>query len=123
MVGGRLTRFEGSLKLTGAATYALEYPIDNLAHAALVQSTIAAGRVVSVDATRALASPGVLMVLTPEDDLGLRVSADWQGNRPEDKPYHPLPRESAVQRPVDCSRDCRKPRTGDRGRKACCRHL
>lgn len=93
MVGGRLTRFEGSLKLTGAATYALEYPIDNLAHAALVQSTIAAGRVVSVDATRALASPGVLMVLTPYDDLGLRVSADWQGNRPEDKPYHPLPRE------------------------------
>ncbi|NSY18696.1 xanthine dehydrogenase family protein molybdopterin-binding subunit [Neorhizobium sp. AL 9.2.2] len=93
MVGGRLTRFEGSLKLTGAATYALEYPIDNLAHAALVQSTIAAGRVVSVDASRAIASPGVLMVLTPEDDLGLRVSADWQGNRPEDKAYHPLPRE------------------------------
>ncbi len=93
IVGGRLTRFEGSLKLTGAATYALEYPIDNLAHAALVQSTIAAGRVVNIDATRALASPGVLMVLTPEDDLGLRVSADWQGNRPEDKPYHPLPRE------------------------------
>ena len=45
LVGGRLSRFEGQMKVTGAATYALEYPVENLAHAVLVQSTIASGRV------------------------------------------------------------------------------
>ncbi|WJR65325.1 xanthine dehydrogenase family protein molybdopterin-binding subunit [Neorhizobium sp. CSC1952] len=93
MVGGRQTRFEGQLKVTGAATYALEYPVDGLAHAVLVQSTIPAGRVVSIDASKALAAPGVLMVLTPDDDLGLTVATDWYGNRPENQPYIPLPRE------------------------------
>ena len=93
MIGGRQSRFEGSMKVTGAATYALEYPVKGLAHAVLVQSTIPAGRVVAVDTSRALAAPGVLLVLTPEDDLGLVAASDWYGNRPENQPYHPLPRE------------------------------
>ena len=92
-IGGRQSRFEGSLKVTGAATYALEYPLDNLAYAVLVQSTIPAGRVVSVDATAARAAPGVLMVLTPDDDFNMTVATDWGGNRPDNKPYYPLPRE------------------------------
>jgi xanthine dehydrogenase YagR molybdenum-binding subunit len=93
MIGGRQSRFEGSMKVTGAATYALEYPVEGLAHAVLVQSTIPAGRVVKVDTSRALAAPGVLLILTPEDDLGLVAASDWYGNRPENQPYHPLPRE------------------------------
>ncbi|MDL2410115.1 xanthine dehydrogenase family protein molybdopterin-binding subunit [Rhizobium calliandrae] len=92
-IGGRQSRFEGSMKVTGSATYALEYPAAGLAHAVLVQSTIPAGRVVKVDAVAALAAPGVLMVLTPDDDLGLVTATDWYGNRPEGKPYYPLPRE------------------------------
>ncbi|MCC2611726.1 xanthine dehydrogenase family protein molybdopterin-binding subunit [Neorhizobium sp. Rsf11] len=93
MIGGRQTRFEGQLKVTGAATYALEYPVEGLAHAVLVQSTIPAGQVVSIDTSKTLAAPGVLLVLTPEDDLGLITASDWHGNRPENQPYHPLPRE------------------------------
>jgi xanthine dehydrogenase YagR molybdenum-binding subunit len=93
IVGGRQSRFEGSLKVTGTATYALEYPFENLAHAVLIQSTIPAGRVLKVEVSDALAAPGVLLVLTPDDDLGLRLSADWAGNKPEDAPYYPLPRE------------------------------
>jgi xanthine dehydrogenase YagR molybdenum-binding subunit len=92
LIGGRHSRFEGSMKVTGAATYALEYAVDDLAHAVLVQSTIPAGRVVKVDTAKAKAAPGVLLVLTPEDDLGLKVASDWYGNRPENQPYHPLPR-------------------------------
>ncbi|MCO5732278.1 xanthine dehydrogenase family protein molybdopterin-binding subunit [Rhizobium sp. SSA_523] len=92
-VGGRLSRFEGRLKVTGEATYALEYPFDTLAHAVLVQSTIASGEVLKVETERARAMPGVLLVLTPDDDLGLKASADWQGNPPEDGPYHALPRK------------------------------
>lgn len=92
-IGGRQSRFEGRMKVTGSATYALEYPVENLSHAVLVQSTIAAGRVVSVDTTVALAAPGVLMVLTPDDDFGMTVATDWNDNRPDNQPYHPLPRE------------------------------
>lgn len=93
LVGGRLQRFEGQLKVTGAAAYALEYPQQNLVHAVLVQSTIAAGKVTAVDAKAARAAPGVLLVLTPEDDMGLPTASDWFGKRPENQPYHPLPRE------------------------------
>lgn len=89
-VGGRLSRFEGQRKITGAATYALEYPVENPAYAVLVQSTIASGRVVSVDTSAANAAPGVLMVLTPQDDLGLITASDWYGNRPDNQPYYPL---------------------------------
>ena len=92
-VGGRQSRIEGKMKVTGAATYALEYPVENLAYAVLIQSTIPAGRVVNVDASAALAMPGVLLVLTPEDDLGLKLAGDWGGNKPTDGPYYPLPRE------------------------------
>ncbi|TWF52224.1 xanthine dehydrogenase family protein molybdopterin-binding subunit [Neorhizobium alkalisoli] len=92
MVGGRLSRFEGNLKVTGAATYALEYPTEGVVHAVLVQSTIAAGKVVAVDISRASAMPGVLLVLTPEDDLGLRAAGDWAGTAPKDEAYYPLPR-------------------------------
>lgn len=93
MVGGRQTRFEGSMKVTGAATYALEYPVEGVVHAVLVQSTVAAGRIASVDTAAALAAQGVLLVLTPFDDLGLMTASDWQGNRPSNQPYHPLPQE------------------------------
>ncbi|MBO9135229.1 xanthine dehydrogenase family protein molybdopterin-binding subunit [Rhizobium sp. B230/85] len=93
MIGGRHSRFEGTVKVTGAATYALEYPFENLAHAALLQSTIPAGRVLAVDTAQAKAMPGVLLVLTPEDDFGLKVASDWYGNRPENQNYNPLPRQ------------------------------
>lgn len=93
LLGTRYSRLDGKLKTTGGATYALEHPVKNLTYAVLVQSTIPAGRVVKVDATQAAAAPGVLMVLTPEDDLGLKVASDWYGNRPENQPFNPLPRD------------------------------
>jgi xanthine dehydrogenase YagR molybdenum-binding subunit len=93
MIGGRHTRLEGDVKVKGAATYALEYPVENVAHAVLVQSTVAAGRVVTVDTVRANAAPGVLLILTPEDELGLTVASDWYGNRPDNQTYRPLPGE------------------------------
>jgi xanthine dehydrogenase YagR molybdenum-binding subunit len=93
MIGGRQSRFDGEVKVKGAATYALEYAVENLAHAVLVQSTVAAGRVLSVDTARAKSAPGVLLILTPEDDFGMTVATDWHGNRPDNQTYIPLPRE------------------------------
>lgn len=80
-VGRPLDRIDGPLKVTGTATYAYEFPAQNVGYVAVVQSTIAKGRIVSIDTARAVALPGVVTVLTHEnavriaspDDEALRV--------------------------------------------------
>ncbi|PMS21719.1 acylaldehyde oxidase [Trinickia dabaoshanensis] len=63
-IGQPLDRTDGVLKVTGGAKYAAEFPAAQLAHAVLVTSSIACGRIASIDATRAEAMPGVLLVMT-----------------------------------------------------------
>jgi xanthine dehydrogenase YagR molybdenum-binding subunit len=66
-IGAALDRIEGREKVTGAAKYAYEYDHDGVAYAAIVQATIAKGEIRSLDATDALALPGVLAVLSHEN--------------------------------------------------------
>ena len=63
-VGGDLARIEGPEKVSGTATYAYEYPIDDAVYVWLVQAPVAKGTVRSVDDAVALAVPGALAVLT-----------------------------------------------------------
>jgi xanthine dehydrogenase YagR molybdenum-binding subunit len=63
-IGQPLDRTDGILKVTGRAQYAAEFPAAHLAHAVLVTSTIAHGRVASIDTAHADAMPGVLYVMT-----------------------------------------------------------
>ncbi|MDQ1398076.1 MAG: xanthine dehydrogenase YagR molybdenum-binding subunit, partial [Acidimicrobiaceae bacterium] len=63
-VGAPVSRFEGTSKVTGEARYAAEFPHAGLAYGWIVQSTIARGRVESVDAGTTLQMPGVLAVVT-----------------------------------------------------------
>ncbi|MBM7169157.1 xanthine dehydrogenase family protein molybdopterin-binding subunit [Streptomyces sp. G44] len=76
-VGTPHTRVEGVHKVTGAARYAGEIPFADLAHGWLVLSTIARGRVRSVDAGPVLAMPGVLAVL--HHGNAPRVDTEYQG--------------------------------------------
>ncbi|GAB2529408.1 xanthine dehydrogenase family protein molybdopterin-binding subunit [Rufibacter soli] len=62
-VGKPMDRVDGRLKVTGAAKYSAEYALPNMAHAVLVGSTIAKGRIKSIDTKRAENAPGVLAVL------------------------------------------------------------
>jgi xanthine dehydrogenase YagR molybdenum-binding subunit len=64
-IGAPMNRVDGRLKVTGGATYAAEYPVKDVAHAVIVTSTIAKGRVRAIDTAAALRAPGVLAVLTP----------------------------------------------------------
>ena len=73
-IGQPLTRVEGKLKVTGTATYAAEFQRPKLAYGALIQSTIADGRVVNIDLSAAKSAPGVVGILTRE-------------NAPRFKPY------------------------------------
>ncbi|CAM5263139.1 xanthine dehydrogenase family protein molybdopterin-binding subunit [Streptomyces hirsutus] len=62
-VGTAHTRVEGRDKVTGAARYAGEIPFADLAHGWLVLSTVARGRIGTVETGPVLAMPGVLTVL------------------------------------------------------------
>ena len=66
-VGRDLPRVDGRAKVTGTATYAAEWPLNELLHGAVVDSAIARGTIRSIDDTAALAAPGVLAVVTHEN--------------------------------------------------------
>ncbi|MBW8877896.1 MAG: xanthine dehydrogenase family protein molybdopterin-binding subunit [Acidobacteria bacterium] len=63
-VGKPIERVDGRRKITGTATYAAEFRQDRLAHAFLVQSTIAKGRIAAIDTAAARRAPGVIAVLS-----------------------------------------------------------
>ena len=63
-LGKPLVRVDAEAKVKGKARFTSEFDIPNLAHAALVFSTIAKGKVSEIDTERAKHSPGVLEVLT-----------------------------------------------------------
>ncbi|MEC5406365.1 xanthine dehydrogenase family protein molybdopterin-binding subunit [Paraburkholderia sp. MPAMCS5] len=63
-IGVPYKRVDGRLKVTGAAQYAGDFTANGLTYGFVVSSTIAAGRIVSIDSSAALALPGVLHVLT-----------------------------------------------------------
>ncbi len=61
------TRIDGPDKVTGRARYAFEHRVSGAAYVWPIQSTIAKGQILNVDASAALALPGVLAVLTPDN--------------------------------------------------------
>ena len=64
LIGQPIDRVDGRLKVTGRATYAAEHNIPNVAHAVLIVSPVAKGRIASIDTRTAERVPGVLTVMT-----------------------------------------------------------
>lgn len=62
--GDPVDRVEAKQKVTGAAKYAAEYKPEGLTYGVLVTSTIAKGRIKTINSQRAENAPGVLSVLT-----------------------------------------------------------
>ena len=81
VLGQPLDRTDGLLKVTGQARYSADNPEAKLAHAVLVTSTIAHGRVASMDTARIQAMPGVLLVMTHETAMRLP-----NGGKPDAEP-------------------------------------
>ncbi len=67
VVGAGIDRVDAPLKVTGAARYPNDFSLPGMVHAALVGSTVAAGRIRDIDVSRAEAAPGVLTVVTHLD--------------------------------------------------------
>jgi len=63
-IGQPVSRVDGRQKVTGRAIYAAEFDQPGQAHGVIVRSTIANGRITSIDSAAAERAPGVLAVLT-----------------------------------------------------------
>jgi xanthine dehydrogenase YagR molybdenum-binding subunit len=64
LIGQPLDRVDGRLKVTGRAPYAFEHNVPGAVYAVMVMSTIAKGRIASIDVSAAETAPGVLLVMT-----------------------------------------------------------
>lgn len=69
-IGDAVPRIDGRAKVTGQARYAADIAVDGLVHGAVVNATIARGRILALHDEEARAVPGVLDVL-------------WHGHRPQ----------------------------------------
>ena len=67
--------------MTGAARYSYEEQPAHVAYAVIVTSTIAVGRIASIDGTEALSRRGVLAVLTHDNAPRVRQDAASPGDR------------------------------------------
>ncbi len=74
-VGKPIDRVDGKLKVTGAATYAAEFKIKNLAYGVTITSTITKGRVKNIDTRAAEKMPGVIGIMTSENCMQVHFPA------------------------------------------------
>ena len=90
IVGQSIERLDGRLKVTGRARYAAEFKPPNMAHAVLVQSTVAAGTVAGIDTTAAKAMPGVLQIITSAnaEKLNLKGASVLQPLLQDNEVFH-----------------------------------
>ena len=89
-IGDPVPRRDGNQKVTGAARYAADHQIPKLAHAAVVQSTIARGTILKIHDHAALRMPGVLAVITHENALRLQPPGDYSSGGEYSEHHHPL---------------------------------
>lgn len=66
-IGKPTSRVDGPLKVTGSAKYTAEYDVPDLLHGYVVNSTIARGKIIAIDVSKALAIEGVVKVFTHEN--------------------------------------------------------
>ncbi len=82
LIGASISRIDGPLKVAGQARFAAEFPMEGLTYAALRHSTIARGRIVSLDTTQAEAAPGVVLVMTHLNAPRLKPTPPF-GSKPQ----------------------------------------
>ncbi|GAA3930628.1 xanthine dehydrogenase family protein molybdopterin-binding subunit [Hymenobacter algoricola] len=91
-IGKATSRVDGPAKVTGAAKYAAEFNVPNLAYGYVVSSPIAKGKITKIDAAEVLALPGVLQVFSHENvpTLALLDRSYKDDIAPGGSPFRPL---------------------------------
>jgi xanthine dehydrogenase YagR molybdenum-binding subunit len=92
-IGTATSRVAGPAKVTGAAKYAGEFGAADLAYGSVVTSTIAKGRILSIDISEAMSIPGVIAVFSHKNrpPMANNDRAYKDDTAPESgSPYRPL---------------------------------
>jgi CO/xanthine dehydrogenase Mo-binding subunit len=81
VIGTRPIRHDGVDKVTGRAVYGADVQMAGLLHGRVLRSAIAHGRIRKIDASKALALPGVEAVVTAEDfpETGNKIAELGEG--------------------------------------------
>jgi xanthine dehydrogenase YagR molybdenum-binding subunit len=91
-IGKPVSRVDGRAKVTGAAKYAAEFNVPNLAHGFVVNSEIAKGRIKKIDRTAALGVPGVIEVFAHDNRPTMASGSGKYTDEtaPPGSPFRPL---------------------------------
>jgi xanthine dehydrogenase YagR molybdenum-binding subunit len=95
-LGQSVDRFDGKLKVTGRALYSADHSIPNICYGYLLQSSIAKGKIQSMDVTAAQGSPGVLAIFTPFNRLRIFAPAQAGDEGGNSGDVLPLLQDTAV---------------------------
>jgi xanthine dehydrogenase YagR molybdenum-binding subunit len=96
--GQPVNRVDGIAKVTGQARYTAEYHVDGLLHSYIINSTITKGSIKDIDASAALALPGVIAFFSHKN----RPSLAWfdfkykDMDAPQGRPFRPLKDEKII---------------------------
>jgi len=90
-IGRPISRSDGRVKVTGGVRYTADIPLAGATHAAIVHSTIANGRTMSIDTSAAEKAPGVLAVFTHRNLPRMNATPKpWSHLHPHGQSYLPL---------------------------------
>jgi CO/xanthine dehydrogenase Mo-binding subunit len=98
-IGRSLPRLEGRDKVTGRAEYTHLMQLPGMLHAKIFRSTVAHGRIKSVDTSAASKLPGVYAVYTSDDVLNV-ISEPYYGPAFHDQPILAIGKVHFVGEPV-----------------------
>ncbi len=73
VIGKPIDRKDGRAKVTGAAKYAAEFGVNNVAYAFPIRSTIGNGTITKIDTSAAEKAGGVLTIITPDNAMRLKT--------------------------------------------------
>lgn len=89
VIGTRPIRHDGVDKVTGRAKYGADISLPGMLHAKVLRSPHAHARIKSIDASAALALPGVKAVITGQDLPGLAPASTRWGKSPSIRSTYP----------------------------------
>ena len=98
-VGRSVPRLEGRQKVTGRAEYIHNLSLPGMLHGKMFRSTIAHGRIISIDTSQAKAVEGVYQVVTGEDIRKI-IPEPYYGPAFHDQPILALDKVRHVGEPV-----------------------
>jgi len=98
-IGQTHGRFEARAKVSGRTEYIHNLKLPRMLHAKILRSPIAHGRIVSIDASQALAAPGVHSVVTGQDILRV-IPEPYFGPAFHDQPILAIGKVHYVGEPV-----------------------